>query len=97
MNKNLGVLNLNWRPVSLLQTDYKILTKTLSLRLQKVLPKIISPDQVGYILNGYIGENIRTIKDIMTYSWDHKIPGYIALIDFQKAVDSIEWDFMFKC
>ena len=60
-DKKLGVLNLipktqkdlrylsNWRPVSLLQTDYKILTKTLALRLQKVLPKIISTDQVGYI------------------------------------------------
>ena len=33
----------------------------------------------------------------MTYSQLHKIPGYIALIDFQKAFDSIEWGFMFKC
>ena len=57
----------------------------------------MSPDKDGYIPNRYIGENIRTIKDIVTYSWDHKIPGYIALIDFQKAFDSIEWDFMFKC
>ena len=37
---------------------------------------------------------MRTIKDMMIYSWDHKIPGYIALIDFQKAN---EWGFMFKC
>ena len=107
-DQKLGVLNLipktqknlrylsNWRPVSLLQTDYKILTKTLALRLQKVLPKIISMEQVGYIPNRYIGENIRTIQDIMTYSQLPKIPGYIALIDFQKAFDSIEWGFMFK-
>ena len=87
----------NWHAVSLLQTDYKILTKTLALRLQKVLPKIISTDQVGYIPNRYIGENIRTIQDIMTYSQLHKIPGYIALIDFQKAFDSVEWGCMFKC
>ena len=33
----------------------------------------------------------------MTYSQLHKIPGYIALIDFQKTFDSIEWGFMFKC
>ena len=108
-DQKLGVLNLipktqkdlrylsNWRPVSLLQTDYKILTKTLALRLQKVLPKIISTDQVGYIPNRYIGENVRIIQDIMTYSQLHKIPEYIALIDFQKAFDSIEWGFMLKC
>ena len=108
-DQKLGVLNLipktqkdlrylsNWRPVSLLQTDYKILTKTLALRLQKVLPKIISTDQVGYIPNRYIGENIRIIQDIMTYSQLNKILGYIALIDFQKAFNSIEWGFMFKC
>ena len=70
-NKDLCYLS-NWLPVSLLQTDYKILTKTLSLRLQKVLPKIISPEQVGYIPNRYFGENKRTIKDILTYSWHHK-------------------------
>ena len=32
----------NWRPISLLNTDYKILAHALSIRLQKVLPKIIS-------------------------------------------------------
>ena len=87
-NKDLRYLS-NWRPVSLLQTDYKILTKSLFLRLQNVLPKVLSPDQVGYISNRYIGKNIRPIKGIMTYLWAHKIPGYIAVIDFQKAFDSI--------
>ena len=39
----------NWRPTSLLNTDYKFLTKLLAIRLQKVIPDIISPDQVRYI------------------------------------------------
>ena len=33
----------------------------------------------------------------MTYSQLHKIPEYIALIEFQKAFDSIEWGFRFNC
>ena len=53
----------NWRPISLLNTDYKILTKLLSLRLQNVISTIVAPDQTGYIKNRYIGENIRTIVD----------------------------------
>ena len=57
----------NWRPVSLLNTDYKILTKILAIRLQKVIPNVINTDQVGYMSgkNRYIGENIRILSDIL--------------------------------
>ena len=47
-NKDLHYLK-NWRPVTILNTDYKILTKALANRLQPLLTKIITPDQVGYI------------------------------------------------
>ena len=50
---------------SLLSTDYKILTKLLAIRLQKVLPTIINSDQVGYIKNRYIGENIRILSNML--------------------------------
>ena len=45
----------NWRPVSLLTTDYKILTKAQAMKLQKVIPSIVNSDQVGYIKKRYIG------------------------------------------
>ena len=80
-NKGLRYLA-NWRPVSLLQNDYKILTKALALRLQNVLPKINSSDQVGYI-----SENIRTLEDLIIYTNKFPIPGYFVLIDFKKAFD----------
>ena len=54
----------NWRPLSLLNTDYKILTKLLAIRLQKVLPSLVSEDQVAYIKKRYIGENVRKIMDV---------------------------------
>ena len=41
----------NWRPISLLNTDYKIITRVLATRLQNILPKIISMDQQGYLKN----------------------------------------------
>ena len=83
----------NWRPVSLLHTDYKILTKLLALRLKKV---IINYDQlVGYIKKQYIGENVRIISDILQYADLENIEAYITQIDFEKAFDSIEWEFLF--
>ena len=86
----------NWRPISLLNVDYKILTKVLAMRLQKILNKIISPDQVGYIKGCFIGVNIRT-TDILTYCrLNTKEKALISLIDFEKAFDSMNWSFLLK-
>ena len=51
----------NWRPISILNTDYKIIAKCLALRLKKVLPDIINNDQTGFLPGRYIGENIRLV------------------------------------
>ena len=105
--QRMGILNLlpkkdkdlrhlsNWRPVSLLNTDYKILTKLLAIRLQKVIPTIINSDQVGYIKDRYIGENIRILSDVLQYADLEEIEAYITQIDFEKAFDSVEWAFLF--
>ena len=85
----------NWRPLSLLNTDYKILTKLLANRMQKVLDEIISHDQSGYIKGRYIGENIRVISDMIALANDNnKYAGIMALLDFEKAFDTISWRFL---
>ena len=86
----------SWRPVSLLSTDYKILAKALTNRLQKVIGNLISQDQVGYIKGRLIGENVRIIEDMIEYTNKNDILGLLVLIDFEKAFDTIEWDFLFK-
>ena len=84
----------NWRPISLLNIDYKILTKVLANRLQVALREIISTDQTGYIKGRNICENIRVIEDIIAYSDRFNVNGFIVLLDFQKAFDSVNIDFL---
>ena len=52
----------NYRPISLTNTDYKLLAHILANCLHKVLDKIISPDQTGYVKERFIGTNIRKIS-----------------------------------
>ena len=88
----------SWRPISLLNIDYKILTKALAMRLQNVLNKIISTDQVGNISDCYMGTNIQTTADILNYcksKTDEK--ALIAMLDFEKAFDSVKWSFFYQC
>ena len=92
-NKDKTLLD-NLRPISLLNVDYKILTKTLAQRLEKVLPTVINPYQTGYVKGHFIGENVRLIRDIMFFTEHTKKPGIAIFLDFRKAFDTIEWNYL---
>ena len=84
----------NWRPISLLNVDQKILSKTLAGRLKKILPKLISPGQTAYVENRFIGESGRLIADILETCDSEKLEGLLLAIDIEKAFDSLEHDFL---
>ena len=86
----------NWRPISLLNTSYKLASAAIAERLKLVLSSIINEDQTGFISERYIGENIRILYDVLQYTEEHNLPGMLLLIDFEKAFDSVSWDFLFK-
>ena len=90
--KGLRELITNWRPISLSNTDIKIISKVLAERLKKVLPEIIETDQSGCIIGRKIGHNIRLIEDIIEEMDDDNV---ILLIDQQKAFDRVEWEWLF--
>ena len=84
----------NWRPITLLNLDYKITSKVIAKRIEKVLPQIIHLDQTGFVKGRYIGQNIRVINDILEQTKLQNIPGILLLLDFQKASVTIEWSFI---
>lgn len=66
-SKNITLLD-NWRPITLLNNDYKIIALVLAKRLKGVLPSIIDETQSGFMPNRHISNNIRLILDILDYS-----------------------------
>ena len=65
----------NWRPISLLNADYKILAMPLALRIIDFVPELINEDQTGYTKGRFISSNIRIIENIMIYTESNNIKG----------------------
>ena len=87
----------NWRPISLVNVDAKIMSKVIATRLKNVLPQIIYHNQTGFVKDRYIGETVRSIFDIMDFFAEENFPGLMIFIDFQKAFDTIEWCYLQHC
>ena len=86
----------NWRPISLLNVSYKILSSCIASRSKSVLHHLIHEDQKGFLSGRFIGENTRLTYNILQDCKSNNIPGMILIIDFEKAFDSISWKFINK-
>ena len=86
----------NWRPISLLNQDYKIASKVIARRTQRVLPSVIHPDQCACIRDRYIGKAVHILADVMHHTKETNSPGILLFCDFEKAFDSVDWSCLFK-
>lgn len=80
----------NWRPITLLNVDYKIAAQTLACRLKTVISKIIDTDKNGYVKNRCIGFNIRPIQDVIDCSEQFNVDAAVLFSDFTKAIGTID-------
>ena len=84
----------DWRPISLLNTDYKILSKIISYRLKPILNSVISPEQQCGLPNRQIYNNHLNILSAINYSKDLNQPLAILQIDFYKAFNTISHEYI---
>ena len=70
--------------ITLLNVDYKLATKCIARRFEKVLPHLIESDQTGYIKGRYLGENIGVFSDIIEQHENKG--GMILFLDFKKPL-----------
>ena len=84
----------NWRPVSLLNTDYKIFAKLLSNRLKMYIKKVVHQDQSYCVPGRTIYDNICLIKDIINYSNINNLPLAVISLDQKKAFDNVDHGYL---
>jgi len=86
----------NYRPITLLNTDYKLLTKVLAIQLLNHVNQLVHPDQAGFIPNWSIFDHICLAKAILNYTEVTEEDGAILVLDQEKAYDKIRHDYLWK-
>jgi hypothetical protein len=86
----------NFRPICLLNVCYKIITKTLNNRLSSCINKVISENQFGFIKGKYILDCVVALHEIIHEVKKKKQNGIILKIDFEKAYDKVNWQFLYS-
>ncbi|XP_054631650.1 E3 ubiquitin-protein ligase znrf1 isoform X1 [Dunckerocampus dactyliophorus] len=85
----------SYRPISLINADLKIICKALAIRLEKVTPHIIHPDQSGFIKGRNSTSNVCRLINLIDYSIIHNLETTIVSLDAEKAFDRVNWKFLF--
>jgi exonuclease III len=85
-----------WRPISLLNVDYKLLSKALTNRLSRVMSDIINVDQTCSVKGRSITDNVHLLRNIVDYSNDKNVHCALVSIDQSKAFDRVSHEFLFE-
>ncbi|KAF1315212.1 putative Pollike protein, partial [Globisporangium splendens] len=86
----------NYRPIALVQVDVKVLSKALTYRLQQVILDLIHPDQKGFVKGRSIHHHVRFLADLQDLVTSLGEEAYALFLDFEKAFDRVNWDYMFR-
>lgn len=86
----------HFKPISLCNVVYKIISKLLVAKLRPLLNRLISPTQSAFIFNRWIYENQIIAQEILHSFKSRKTkPGLMAIkLDLQKAYDRVNWKFI---
>ncbi|GJV78182.1 RNA-directed DNA polymerase, eukaryota [Tanacetum coccineum] len=84
----------DFRPISLIGSVYNIIAKILANRLCLVLPYLISDVQSAFVANRQILDGPFILNELLSWSKFKKLNGMIFKVDFEKAFDSVKWDYL---
>lgn len=86
----------NWRPISLITLTYKIIAKILANHLQSYAPRLIDPQQTGFVKGHSIQENFMALKFSQEFVRRYRLPAFLLKLDFVKAYDRLKHIFLLE-
>ena len=86
----------NWRPISLLNVDYKIIAKAVTNRLSKFMPHIIGEEQSCGVNGRNIHDNLSILRDVTDYVNIFNTRAALLSIDQEKAFDRVDRNYLFS-
>lgn len=86
----------DYRPISLINTSIKILLKVLASRLACHLDCIVGDTQTGFMRGRQAAESIMTVKEVVHSLQKNRSKGMVLKLDFEKAFDSVNWEFLLQ-
>ena len=84
----------NYRPITLLNTDYRVLAKALAARLQRVLGRVVAGSQSAFLKGRHIAQNVFALQALPAVLPSDS-SALVAYVDFAKAYDTVDRQFLF--
>ena len=86
----------NWRPITLLNVDYKIASRAIAGRMLPVLSSVIATDQVANVPGRFVGDAVLNLQAAVDYISLNNLPAAFISLDQEKAFDRVDWGFMIR-
>ena len=91
---------INWpkdfRPISLVHSFAKLVTKLLANRLASRLQQLVSPNQSAFIKGRFIQDSFMLVQQTARFLHQQKQPRILLKLDISKAFDSVSWPFLLE-
>ncbi|KAJ3700403.1 hypothetical protein LUZ61_004108 [Rhynchospora tenuis] len=84
----------DYRPISVINTFSKIISKILANRLQPYMDALVSPLQTAFTKGRSIMESFMVAREFLSFYHKNKLPAILLKVDFAKAFDSLSWTFL---